>query len=93
LTWKQYVDINVSCQDARGEASTAEHRDGGTRCSTVRAFPGRSCRGPNGSPPSFIVDPAADLVAILLVQRLMRGPNDMALNEEFLTLAYQAIED
>jgi CubicO group peptidase (beta-lactamase class C family) len=42
---------------------------------------------------NFIVDPAADLVAILLVQRLMRGPNDMALNEEFLTLASQAIED
>jgi len=41
----------------------------------------------------FIVDPAADLVAILLTQRLMRGPNDMALNEEFLTLAFQAIED
>jgi CubicO group peptidase (beta-lactamase class C family) len=41
---------------------------------------------------NFIVDPAADLVAILLIQRLMRGPNDMALNEEFLTLAFQAIE-
>ncbi len=41
---------------------------------------------------SFIVDPAADLVAILLVQRLMRGPNDIALNEAFLTLAYQSIE-
>ena len=33
------------------------------------------------------------LVAILLVQRLMRGPDDGALNEEFLTLAYQAISD
>ena len=41
---------------------------------------------------SFIVDPAADLVAILLVQRLMRGPNDSDLNDEFLTLAYQTIE-
>jgi CubicO group peptidase (beta-lactamase class C family) len=41
----------------------------------------------------FIVDPAADMVAILLVQRVMRGPNDGALNEEFLTLAYQAIDD
>jgi CubicO group peptidase (beta-lactamase class C family) len=42
---------------------------------------------------SFIVDPAADLVAILLVQRLMRGADDTVLNDEFLTLAYQAIED
>jgi hypothetical protein len=25
--------------------------------------------------------------------RLMRGPDDGALNEEFLTLAYQAIDD
>jgi CubicO group peptidase (beta-lactamase class C family) len=41
---------------------------------------------------SFIVDPAADLVAILAVQRLMRGPDDSALNDEFLTRAYQAIE-
>jgi hypothetical protein len=30
---------------------------------------------------------------LLLVQRLMRSPNDMALNEEFLTFASQAIED
>ena len=42
---------------------------------------------------SFIVDPAAEMVAILLVQRLMRSPDDSALNEEFLTLAYQAISD
>jgi CubicO group peptidase (beta-lactamase class C family) len=41
---------------------------------------------------SFIVDPAADLVAILLVQRLMGGPDDNALNHAFLTLVYQAIE-
>ena len=42
---------------------------------------------------NFIVDPAAEMVAILLVQRLMRSPDDGALNEEFLTLAYQAISD
>ncbi len=42
---------------------------------------------------TFIVDPAADLVAILLVQRLMRGPGDTALMDEFLTRAYQALED
>ncbi len=42
---------------------------------------------------SFIVDPAAEMVAILLVQRLMRSPDDSALNEEFLSLAYQALDD
>jgi CubicO group peptidase (beta-lactamase class C family) len=42
---------------------------------------------------NFMVDPAADLVAILLVQRLMRGPNDTALNDQFLTLACQAFQD
>ena len=42
---------------------------------------------------NFIVDPAAEMVAILLVQRLMRSADDSALNEEFLTLAYQAISD
>jgi CubicO group peptidase (beta-lactamase class C family) len=42
---------------------------------------------------NFILDPVADMVAILLVQRLMRGPDDSAINEEFLTLAYQAIDD
>ena len=41
---------------------------------------------------TFTVDPAADMVAILLIQRLMRGADDTALNEEFLTLAYQAID-
>jgi CubicO group peptidase (beta-lactamase class C family) len=42
---------------------------------------------------NFIVDPAAEMVAILLVQRLMRSADDSALNEEFLTLAYQAVSD
>jgi CubicO group peptidase (beta-lactamase class C family) len=62
-----------------------------TRRDPTGAHPG-SYGWSGGFGTSFIVDPAADLVAILLVQRLMRGPNDMALNEEFLTLAYQAIE-
>jgi CubicO group peptidase (beta-lactamase class C family) len=42
---------------------------------------------------TFIVDPAEDMVAILLTQRLMRGADDPALNNDFLTLAYQAIGD
>jgi hypothetical protein len=29
----------------------------------------------------------------LIARGLMRGPNDTALTDEFLTLAYQAIED
>ncbi|MBV9249813.1 MAG: beta-lactamase family protein [Acetobacteraceae bacterium] len=38
-------------------------------------------------------DPHDDMVTILLMQRLMRGPDDMAINQDFLTLAYQAIDD
>jgi CubicO group peptidase (beta-lactamase class C family) len=63
-----------------------------TRRDPTGAHPG-SYGWAGGFGTNFIVDPAADLVAILLVQRLMRGPNDMALNEEFLTLASEAIED
>jgi CubicO group peptidase (beta-lactamase class C family) len=42
---------------------------------------------------TFIADPAEEMVAILLIQRLMSGPDDAALNLDFLTLAYQAIDD
>jgi CubicO group peptidase (beta-lactamase class C family) len=42
---------------------------------------------------SFLVDPAEDMIVILLIQRLMRGPNDVAINRDFLTLAYRAIDD
>jgi CubicO group peptidase (beta-lactamase class C family) len=63
-----------------------------TRRDPTGAHPG-SYGWAGGFGTNFIVDPATDLVAILLVQRLMRGPNDMAINEEFLTLASQAIED
>jgi len=63
-----------------------------TRRDPTGANPG-SYGWAGGRGTNFIVDPAADLFAILLIQRLMRGPNDMALNEEFLTLAFQAIED
>ena len=62
-----------------------------TRPDATGANPG-SYGWAGGFGTNFIVDPAADLVAIMLVQRLMRGPGDLALNEEFLTLAFQAIE-
>jgi len=62
-----------------------------TRPDPIGANPG-SYGWSGGFGTNFIVDPAADMVAILLVQRLMRGPDDGALNEEFLTLAYQAID-
>ena len=38
-------------------------------------------------------DPHEDLTAIFLMQRLMRSPDDIRINEDFLTLAYQAIDD
>ncbi len=42
---------------------------------------------------SFIADPAEDLVAVLLTQRLMRSADDTAISQDFLTLTYQAIDD
>jgi CubicO group peptidase (beta-lactamase class C family) len=42
---------------------------------------------------SFCIDPREDMVAILLIQRLMSGPNDTDIANDFLTLAYQAIDD
>jgi CubicO group peptidase (beta-lactamase class C family) len=41
----------------------------------------------------FTVDPAEDMAAIFLIQRLMSGPDDTAINRDFLTLAYRAIDD
>jgi CubicO group peptidase (beta-lactamase class C family) len=38
-------------------------------------------------------DPHEDMVAIILLQRLMSSPTSMDINEDFLTLAYQAIDD
>ena len=42
---------------------------------------------------SWWTDPQEDMVGILLVQRLMTGPNDVDINADFTTLAYQAIDD
>ena len=39
------------------------------------------------------IDPSEDMISIFLMQRLMTAPDDSGLNEDFLTLAYQAIED
>jgi hypothetical protein len=33
------------------------------------------------------------MVAIFLIHRMMRGPDDTQINEDFLTLACQAIDD
>jgi CubicO group peptidase (beta-lactamase class C family) len=42
---------------------------------------------------SWWTDPREDMVGILLTQRLMTGPNDVVINADFATLAYQAIDD
>ncbi len=41
---------------------------------------------------SFLVDPDAQSVIIMLTQRLMRSPDDTALSEEVQSLAYQAVQ-
>ncbi len=42
---------------------------------------------------SWWTDPHEDLVAVVLIQRLMTGPNDVVINADFATLAYQALDD
>jgi CubicO group peptidase (beta-lactamase class C family) len=39
------------------------------------------------------VDPAEEMVAILMMQRMMTRPDDDRIKRDFLTLAYQAIDD
>jgi CubicO group peptidase (beta-lactamase class C family) len=63
-----------------------------TRRDAVSANPG-SYGWSGGYGTNFVADPAEDMVAILLTQRLMSGPDDARINEDFLTLAYQAIDD
>lgn len=63
-----------------------------TRRTEIAASPG--CYGWSGGFGTiFIADPAENMVAILLIQRLMTGANDLAINQDFLTLAYEAIDD
>lgn len=63
-----------------------------TRRDSIFASPG-SYGWTGGFGTIFIADPAEDMVAILLIQRLMSGPDDTAIHQDFLTLAYQAIDD
>jgi CubicO group peptidase (beta-lactamase class C family) len=58
----------------------------------VAASPGRY-GWDGGFGTTFIADAAEEMVAILLTQRLMRGSDDTAIFRDFLTLAYQAIDD
>jgi CubicO group peptidase (beta-lactamase class C family) len=68
----------------------------GAAVTTVRdgiaATPG-SYAWSGGCGTSFVVDPAEEMVAVLLTQRLMRGPDDAAVMQDFFTLAYQSIDD
>jgi CubicO group peptidase (beta-lactamase class C family) len=63
-----------------------------TRRNDLSAVPGRF--GWNGgSGTSFYVDPAEELIGILLTQREMTSPVPPAVFRDFWTCAYQAIED
>ena len=41
---------------------------------------------------TYIADPGRGMAAILLMQRMMGGPDVFAINQEFLKLSYTAIE-
>jgi CubicO group peptidase (beta-lactamase class C family) len=63
-----------------------------TRRAGIAASPG-SYGWVGGFGTSWHDDPREDMVAILLIQRLMTGPASTDINADFLTLAYQAIDD
>ena len=46
-----------------------------------------------GTGTTLRIDPQEGIVAVLLTQRLMRSADDTKIGEDFLTLAYQAIDD
>ncbi len=58
----------------------------------VAASPG-SYGWSGGFGTSFVADRSEDLVAVFLLQRVMNGPEDAGINQDFFTLAYQAIDD
>jgi CubicO group peptidase (beta-lactamase class C family) len=63
-----------------------------TRRNDLSAVPGRfGWNGGTGT--SFYVDPAEELIWILLTQREMTSPVPPAVFRDFWTRAYQAIED
>jgi CubicO group peptidase (beta-lactamase class C family) len=63
-----------------------------TRRDGIAAVPGRY-GWDGGFGTTWCSDPHEDMVAILLIQRLMDRPDATDINEDFLTLAYQAIDD
>jgi CubicO group peptidase (beta-lactamase class C family) len=63
-----------------------------TRRDGVAASPG-SFGWDGGFGTSWCTDPHEDMVAILLIQRLMTSPTSGDINSDFWTLAYQALDD
>jgi CubicO group peptidase (beta-lactamase class C family) len=63
-----------------------------TRRDGISATPGRY-GWDGGLGTSWRNDPAWDMTCILLTQRMMRGPADTRITEDFLTLAYAALDD
>ncbi len=63
-----------------------------TRRDGIAAVPGRY-GWDGGFGTTWVSDPRENLVAILLIQRLMGSPDSTDINGDFLTLAYQAIDD
>lgn len=63
-----------------------------TRRDTLGANPGRY--GWNGGlGTTWINDPREDMTVLVLRQKMMAGPDDTALADDVITLAYQAIDD
>jgi CubicO group peptidase (beta-lactamase class C family) len=63
-----------------------------TRRTGIAATPGRY-GWDGGFGTTWRSDPREEMVSLLLIQRVMTAPHDSVLNEDFLTLAYQAIDD
>jgi len=70
-----------------------DNRGWGLGLSMTRAPDGSGHYGWDGGyGTTYVANPARDTVAILLMQRMMAGPDDFVINLEFLKLAYEAIE-
>lgn len=63
-----------------------------TRRNDIAATPGRY-GWVGGLGTAWFSDPREDMVCLLLTQRMMETPDDTAIIDDFLTLAYQAIDD